>query len=157
EGSPFHALVKSSGVSAKNDSGAGGSFGIGKNAAFAISALRTVFYSTCYETGDQKHFLAQGKSLLVSHGVDTEPKRKTGYWGKAGYMPLDSNEAVPVWLCRDQPGTTVASIGVEWEEREWHWYIVEALLRNFFAAINGGMVRFSVQSGDNSPVKIDGT
>ncbi|WP_198422782.1 hypothetical protein, partial [Stenotrophomonas maltophilia] len=67
EGSPFHALVKSSGVSQKNVADAGGSFGIGKNAAFAISSLRTVFYSTRYtdDQGNDCH-LAQGKSILIS-------------------------------------------------------------------------------------------
>src|SRR5690606_38400000 len=66
-GSPFHALVKGSGVSQKSSSDAGGSFGIGKNAAFAVSTLRTVFYSTRYRSDGKDAFLAQGKAILVSH------------------------------------------------------------------------------------------
>ena len=79
-GMPFHALVKSSGVSQKADDTAGGSFGIGKNAAFAISGLRTVFYSTRYQDGPETVSLAQGKSILISHIDSDGPKRATGYW-----------------------------------------------------------------------------
>lgn len=44
-GGHFHSLIKSVGVSNKQG-GKGGSFGIGKNAPFATSAFRTVYYST---------------------------------------------------------------------------------------------------------------
>jgi len=78
-GTPFHSLVKGSGVSKKNDPASGGSFGIGKNACYAISDLQTVFYSTLYQVGDQQQFLAQGKSILVSHeGPDGVPRRPVG-------------------------------------------------------------------------------
>lgn len=49
EGYPFHALAKSDGVSAKEDLSSGGSFGIGKNAAFALSDIQTAFISTRYK------------------------------------------------------------------------------------------------------------
>ena len=39
----WHALVKMQGLSQKEGQGAGGSYGIGKYAPFAVSALRTVF------------------------------------------------------------------------------------------------------------------
>src|SRR4051812_1585304 len=41
EGSPFHSLVKSSGVSNKEEDTSGGSFGIGKSAVYAASDLQT--------------------------------------------------------------------------------------------------------------------
>ncbi len=51
-GDQWRALVKMQGVSLKPEvEGAGGSHGIGKYAPFAVSALRTVFYWTCYEEG----------------------------------------------------------------------------------------------------------
>src|SRR5690606_29721587 len=67
-GTPFHSLVKASGVSNKDSDTSGGSFGIGKKAAFAASELQTVFYSTIYRelTSRKELFLAQGKTLLVS-------------------------------------------------------------------------------------------
>lgn len=154
EGNPFHALVKSSGVSQKADADAGGSFGIGKNAAFAISSLRTVFYSTRYlRSGDSMH-LAQGKTILVSHDGGTGPKRSTGYWGNAEYMPVEDTATLPSWLQRSAVGTTVASIGFS-EEPEWYWLMTESLIRNFFSAINTGAIRFTVEWSDRDCLEID--
>lgn len=154
EGSPFHALVKSSGVSQKNVADAGGSFGIGKNAAFAISSLRTVFYSTHY-TDDQGNdcYLAQGKSILISH-EDGEPLRSTGYWGSADYQPISDVESLPQWLRRTETGTTVASVGFA-QTDGWQWLIAESLARNFFSAIREGAIRFSVISPEEEDIEID--
>lgn len=48
-GSVFNALVKADGDNNKQNADSGGSFGIGKNAAFAVSDLQTVLYSTLTE------------------------------------------------------------------------------------------------------------
>lgn len=154
KGKPFHALVKSSGVSQKVDTDAGGSFGIGKNAAFAISSLRTVFYSTVYNNGPQVARLVQGKSILVSHDDSSGPKRSTGYWGKPGYMPVEDIGGLPEWLRRSVTGTTVAGVGFA-DERDWHWLMAESLIRNFFSAINSGSVRFTVYWSDKDAIEID--
>ncbi|MGS1015062.1 hypothetical protein ACVCL0_04180 [Rhodanobacter sp. UC4450_H17] len=154
EGTAFHALVKSSGISQKTDTDAGGSFGIGKNAAFTISSLRTVFYSTCYLDGGEPAFLAQGKSILVSHDEGSGPKRSTGYWGNGGYMPVDNTSSLPAWLRRNRIGTTVASIGFS-NEPGWEWLMTESLIRNFFSAIQDGSIRFTVQRPDVGPIEID--
>lgn len=154
EGQPFHALVKSSGVSQKADADAGGSFGIGKNAAFAISSLRTVFYSTLYNGDAGATHLAQGKSILVSHDAGGHPKRSTGYWGNANYMPVEATGALPEWLQRSQVGTTVASIGFS-EEPDWYWQMTESLIRNFFSAIENGAIRFTVHWSEHDLLEID--
>ena len=80
--SKFHALVKSSGKSNKSTETSGGSFGIGKNATFAVSDLRTVFYSTVYDTSEGRRHAFQGKVQLVSH-QDSESIQRTakGYLG----------------------------------------------------------------------------
>ena len=50
----WRALIKMVGVSQKEGvEGAGGSYGIGKHAPYAVSSLRTVFYWTCYEQDGQ--------------------------------------------------------------------------------------------------------
>ncbi len=155
EGKPFHALVKSSGVSQKADADASGSFGIGKNAVFAVSGLRTVFYSTLYRELARTQYLAQGKSILISHDAGGEPRRATGYWGAAGYMPSGDPGKLPTWLRRSEVGTTVASVGF-YEEPEWHWLMTESLIRNFFSAINSRAIRFTVHwSDDKDPIVID--
>lgn len=154
EGTAFHALVKSSGISQKTGTDAGGSFGIGKNAAFTISSLRTVFYSTRYLDDDEPEFLAQGKSILVSHDAGSGPKRSTGYWGNREYMPVKGASSLPAWLHRDKVGTTVASIGFS-NEPGWEWLMTESLIRNFFSAIHEGSIRFTVQRPDVSPIEIN--
>jgi hypothetical protein len=154
EGQPFHALVKSSGVSQKADADAGGSFGIGKNAAFAISSLRTVFYSTLYIGDAGAMHLAQGKSILVSHDAGGDPKRAAGYWGNANYMPVESTGTLPHWLRRSQVGTTVASVGFT-EEPDWYWQMTESLIRNFFSAIDNGAIRFTVHWSGQDVLEIN--
>lgn len=140
-GSPFHALVKSSGVSNKADNSSGGSFGIGKNAAYAISALRTVFYSTIY---NKDQFLAQGKTILVSHSdAQGNPRKATGYWGEEGFKPVCDPSAVPNWLALDQQGTTVTAVGFTGSET-WRHQVAESLIRNFFAAIHRETIAFDV-------------
>ncbi len=49
--SPWEALTNSEGHSVKPSGANLGSFGLGKHAPFASTPLRTVLYSTCYETG----------------------------------------------------------------------------------------------------------
>jgi hypothetical protein len=154
KGKPFHALVKSSGISQKPDADAGGSFGIGKNAAFSISGLRTVFYSTAYKESGKVSYLAQGKSILVSHDHGDMPKRSTGYWGNPDYMPIDGSEVLPQWLRRTGVGTTVASIGFA-EEENWQWLMTESLIRNFFSAINSGAIRFTVYWTEKDTIEIN--
>lgn len=152
-GKPFYALVKSSGVSQKADAHAGGSFGIGKNAAFAISSLRTVFYSTVYSNAGERNHLVQGKSILVSHSEEGLSKRANGYWGAPNYGPVVGTDGLPDWLIRSENGTTVATVGFI-DEEDWNWQVVESLVRNFFSAITAGSVRFTVHGSRGEPVEI---
>lgn len=156
-GKPFHALVKGSGVSQKSSTDAGGSFGIGKNAAFAVSQFRTVFYSTLYGNTSGEHFLAQGKAILVSHtdaaGME---KRGIGYCGEAGFQAVPDTSILPEWLNRSETGTSVASLGFLHEEG-WEWQMTESLVRNFFAAILEGTVSFSVVREGDDPIEINGS
>ncbi len=154
QGTPFHALVKSYGVNNKQDHASGGSFGIGKNAVFALSDIQTVFYSTLYhddETGEQR-FLAQGKTILVSHEQDGIPKRGTGYWGMArGFMPVESADHAPEWLVRKDIGTSIFAVGLR-DESNWAYRIAASLVRNFFCAIHRGRMEFGI---DNDAIVIN--
>lgn len=148
-GTPFHSLVKSSGVSNKDSEASGGSFGIGKNAAFAVSELQTVFYSTVYNdpTTQAKTFLAQGKTILVSHtDAEGQSKRATGYWGGPGFVPIGDPALVPAWLRRNEVGTSVVVAGFR-ESEHWQYRIAESLLQNFFCAICRDEIRFLVDEG----------
>lgn len=147
DGNPFHTLVKSEGKSLK-DFAAGGSFGIGKRAAFAISDLRTVIYSTRYEGDDgQEQFLAQGKSLLMSHTDEAgSPKLRTGYWGLGGFAPIDDERMAPEWTHRSDIGMTLHSIGFR-DAPDWQYRMAASLLKNFVVAIQRGDIEFHLDDG----------
>jgi hypothetical protein len=148
-GTPFHSLVKSTGISNKESDTSGGSFGIGKNAAFAASELQTVFYSTVYRehgTGANR-FLAQGKTILTSHiDAHRKQKRATGYWGRADFMPVADPAQVASWLRRDDVGASVFVIGLR-DLDGWQHRIAASLLQNFFCAVHDGRLRFRVDDG----------
>ena len=147
KGNPFHSLVKGSGVSIKGSEHSGGSFGIGKNAAFALSELQTVFYSTVYDSNGTPKFLAQGKSVLISHNsADGVAKRQTGYWGREKFREVDETDEVPGWLARHEKGTSVFALGFKSTEN-WAYRIAISLIQNFFLAIQSNEMQFSLDQG----------
>lgn len=150
-GKPFHSLVKSSGVSNKNDPTSGGSYGIGKRAAYAISDLHTVFYATSYEENGEYFYLTQGKCTLVSHERGGKKFKATGYWGAPNYLPVTTPSDAPSWLHKDKIGTTTHSIGFS-ASSDWKYRIAESLVRNFFTAIHRGELEFLV---DDQSLRID--
>lgn len=153
-GTPFHALIKGSGVSQKSSTDAGGSFGIGKNAAFAVSQLRTVVYSTLYKQGTSQRYLAQGKAILVSHTDHrSDEKRGIGYCGHADFQAVETPKLLPEWLHRTETGTTVASLAFQ-HQGGWEWQMAESLVRNFFAAVHEGTVSFEVVREGSEPITI---
>lgn len=143
-GSVFTALVKGDGITNKPDETSAGSFGIGKNAAFAVSELQTVIYSTCYEDADkQQCFAAQGRLRLISH---TDGERKCsaeGYWGEAEFRAIDDVADVPAWLGRSEIGTSIHAIGFD-EKDHWAERMTLSLVTNFFLAIDRGEIEFAV-------------
>ena len=146
-GTPFHSLVKASGVTVKSDAAAGGSFGIGKNASFAVSELQTVFYSSVYEdpeSGDEA-FVAQGKVKLVSHtGPESQLRRATGYWGDPdGFRAVTDRALVPDWMGRSAVGTSIFCMGFR-ESKDWAERITYSLVSNFFCAVHREAMVFEV-------------
>ena len=145
KGTPYHAFMKSTGTSKKSNADSGGSFGIGKNAPFAISDLHTVFVLTNYEDEDEEIVqLAQGKSILMSHGEDGTQFTNNAYWGsKSDFGPLETGDAgIPRWMIDPfeegigEPllGTTIFVASFR-PNREWDKIITAYIIQNFFAAI----------------------
>lgn len=146
EGSPFHSLVKAIGESVKINEASGGSFGIGKFAVYANSDLRTVIYSTKYKNEEHEEcILAQGRSILISHtGRDGRELRPDGYWGKNKYAPIDEIEKLPVWMKRNEIGTSVFALGFRFEN-DWKHSIASTLIINFLVAIHNNKIRFGIE------------
>jgi hypothetical protein len=149
KGKPFHTLAKADGVSIKPDINSGGSFGIGKSAASALSDIQTAFYSTFYSDEDGDHVLCMGKALLISHtGADGKERRRKGYWGKKKHFsPLDDPKDIPAWLLRNSQGTSIYSVCVRENRIDWRYEMAAALLINFFAAIQRQEMEFEIADG----------
>lgn len=146
----FLALTKGTGISEKNSSLAGGSKGVGKNAAFLMSSLRTVFYSTnanknlndeygCY-------FGAIGVAELVSGYVDDIQKDNRDYTQGTGYFSRDNlNNPLSDILVLDptqrnrvnNSGTDIYIIGFL-DYGEWEKEVINSILDSFMAAIVRG-------------------
>ena len=146
-GSSFHSLVKAAGKSGNNSSeDSSGSFGIGKNATFAVSDLQTVIYSTVYKNKDdgKEIFLCQGKTKLISHKTaDGKNKSATGYWGDDDFKEIADPNLVPPWMRREEVGTSIFAVGFP-KEDSWDYRIAAALLSTFFIALSKGEMEISV-------------
>lgn len=133
---PFYLLTKGSGISYKG-SGAGGSKGIGKYAAFVNSNINTVFYST-YNKDEERGFI--GVSKLRSAPIPEADGLMTQ--GIAYFSRNDKKEPIleELWLdpdfCREPGdyGTDVYIIGFN-AENDWKWLIISKLLESFMVAI----------------------
>ena len=155
-GTPYHAFMKSSGTSKKSDPTSGGSFGIGKNAPFALSSLHTIFVLTKYrDENNQLQQLAQGKSILISHTANGKEFTNNAYWGnKDNFQPLASDDfGLPGWLTNpfdektpeDTPGTTVFVAGFR-ENPNWDKIVTAYIIQNFFSSIRSR--KLSIEVGD---------
>lgn len=132
------ALTSSNGVTNKSSKSSGGSYGIGKSAPFACSALRTVFYNTFAKDG-VKAF--QGVSRLVTHkNCDGEDTQGDGYYqNKNNFQPIYDNDSCNIRdiFKRTEFGTDVIILGFN-NDGNWQDIMSRAIIRNFFYAIHKG-------------------
>lgn len=145
ENNKFLALAKGTGVSEKSGEMAGGSKGVGKNAAFLMSSLKTVFYSTNSLkslTGDAGLFSGSlGVSELVSGFVNDEVVNNREYTQGTGYFGKDEfNAALSELISLDslydrgtEYGTDIYILGFN-EETGWEKEVINSLLDSFMAA-----------------------
>ena len=149
----WRALVKMQGASFKADlEGAGGSFGIGKYAPFAVSALRTVFYWTCYDQDGRNLELFQGKCVLMSHQHDGEEVQGTGFYGlRDGCVEMTTSIPdcfrLTTRRSRQILGTSLAIAGFM-EARDWRRRVASSVIENFFYAIDRGQLEVLIEPGD---------
>jgi len=128
-------LIKGNGVSNKQV-GAGGSFGIGKQAPFACSDLRTVLYCTKDIKGTQAF---QGVAELVTHLKENNKQTQgTGYYGiKDGNKPILDLNNIASFYNRNITGTDIYILGFN-DQNQWKKKMVRSIIENFFAAIYHG-------------------
>ena len=132
---PWVNLTKSHGVSDKSGT-SGGSFGIGKFAPFACSALRTIFYSTVDEDG---LIASQGISRIASFRQPEEGlvTMGVGYFGNDRNRPLATETNLDPNFCRGegQTGTDIFISGFLYFNMDWKSDIIASVLDGFLCAI----------------------
>ncbi len=141
--SVFNVLVKGDGVTNKLDPTSAGSYGIGKNAAVAVSSLQCVIYSTAADAGGKRMFAAQGRVRAISHKREDVFYGAEGFWGGGDFSAIQELEAVPSWMRRTVVGTSIFSVGFR-QESGWEDRIKLAVLCNFVCAIDAGSIEFNV-------------
>lgn len=134
--SPWCNLTKSSGASDKSGSN-GGSFGIGKFAPYACSALRTVFYSTSDKYGV---CASQGVSRLTSFkNKKNEITQGTGFYGNDKNSPMYKQYSLdPAYSRNAENSGTDIYITAFTGDKGWQHQMVASVLDGFLYAIYNG-------------------
>lgn len=160
EKSFWDLLVNVEGISIKQDDSSAGSFGIGKNAPFAYSALNLVFYNTLAKDGGRGF---EGVARLVTTQKEYNGTlRPTQPIGKYLYLE-DEYTGRPILPTDDCPlsqidifnrskiGTDVAVFGFKTNEYEnWEKNMAIAIIKNFVLAIINGKLEVEVKSPSSS-------
>lgn len=147
--SPFYAFVRSAGVTVKEDTSAGGSFGFGKAAYYLLSPISTIIVSTCTDTYD-KYF--EGASSLCTHLYKDTKKMAFGYYDDQNGKPISIETDIPAKFRRSEPGTDINILGFDLKYTdEAVTEMTEATLRNFWMAILNGKLVVNI----NDIVNID--
>jgi len=126
----WYNLIRCAGASSKMGV-EGGSFGIGKNAPFAASDLRTVLYST-YNTEAEHVF--QGVAMLASHEMKGSVLQPIGYLGGTAGASVRKKAEIPDRFRRTKKGTDVIILGFPFSPN-WDDDLVHSVLENFWPAI----------------------
>lgn len=136
----WYNLVRCAGASSK-ESGEGGSFGIGKNAPFAASKVRTVLYSTYNVEGEH---IFQGVAKLVSHQhPDGGTAQPTGYLGADKGQSVRDKSQLSTKFLRAEHGTDIIVLGFQ-ENKAWQTDLIYSVLANFWPAISFGDLEVTI-------------
>lgn len=158
EKSYWDLLVNTEGISIKDDKSSAGSYGIGKNAPFAYSALNLVFYNTLAVDGSRAF---EGVARLATTTREYKgQKRKTQPIGKYLYvedeftgrpiLPKDHSE-IAAYAAFDRKeceyGTDVAVFGFKEEDySDWEALIATAIIKNFVLSLYNNKLDVVIKS-----------
>lgn len=142
KGTTWSRLVKESGSSNKGQN-SGGSFGIGKSAAFACSDLRTVFYSSLNRQNQCSNF---GVARLVSFQDPTMGwTTGIGYYSEdEQFVAINELAAFDKSYIRKTSGTDIYIFGMH-QEGDFKTPFIKAVLLDFMVSIVKGKLEVVVQ------------
>lgn len=142
KGTSWSRLVKENGSSNKGK-GSGGSFGIGKSAAFTCSDLRTVFYSSLDQKGNKSNF---GVTRLVSFedqilGWTTG----IGYYSENNqFVAIPELASIDATHNRETSGTDIYILGMHYDENLTQ-DLIKSVLLDFLVSIAKDKLEVEVQ------------
>lgn len=152
--SPWEALTGADGLSVKPDDNSGGSFGIGKNAPFACSALSMVFYNT-FDAENNKAFIGVSR-LATLLNEDNKPTQRIGRYqnndnDNETWLPLydEDSDSFKDLFERNEKGTDIIVVGFS-EPENWQKKVAKAVIKNFFVAIGERKLVVEIKDGEAS-------
>jgi len=131
--SSFYAFLRAKGVSIKMIGGAGGSFGFGKGAYFALSPINTIVVSS-RDKNNKVYF--EGATWLTTHKNNNKEKLTAyGFYDNNIGEPTVVEEDIPNIFRRQEIGTDINVIGL-WEEIDRNRLMIKSVINNFWLAIH---------------------
>lgn len=155
--STFSSCVLSEGTSVKPDDTAGGSYGIGKNAIFGFSKLRTVFYSSLSNKGE---YVFQGVTKLASfNDIDGNTHERRIFCGHGKELKSvrvfdDLPEVFQEVFKRSNPGLSQYA-ACPLDNPDWLEQFTKAVLRNYWLLLFNGSLVVELKDQDNLVLKIE--
>lgn len=142
KGTTWSRLVKENGSSNKGQN-SGGSFGIGKSAAFACSDLRTVFYSSLNKQGQNSNF---GVARLVSfQDPNLGWTTGVGYYSEdERFVAINELATFDSSYTRKASGTDIYIFGMH-QSGDIKVPFIKAILLDFMVSIIKGKLEVVVQ------------
>ena len=155
----WKGLVYNEGDSIKDSTSALGSFGLGKNASFAMSLLRTVFYVT---KDIDKNYAMEGVAKLYTSYTGTNKFVPKGFFCKE-----ENGDTLPFYeedmsdfsniFTRTETGTDILIIepDIELYKNRIEWYLIESIICNFFIAFKEGTLEVFVNNTEISQATLE--
>lgn len=150
----WDTLIHTEGTSLKEGMGAaGGNFGIGKNAPYVVSALKTVCYSTRYlSAGRTEKFISRCK--IASHKNPDDPDEMLQHVGFGTKSKFKKKVATPATIGSQiydkfrlkQQGSGIFIMGFEPRLRNWVRVAKKSIAHNFFMAIHEKKLKILIGS-----------
>jgi hypothetical protein len=140
---PWYNLIKSEGSSSKGST-QGGSFGIGKNATFANSILRTVFYSTLDKEDIEAYEGIAKLATVYRDDKQLSPKPFYGVEDNGISQAVGELLNLDPGFKREEYGTDIFVLGFEIEE-DWILRIVSSVLSDFFLPIQNNNLEVIIE------------
>ena len=150
----WKGLIYNEGDSIKDSTSSLGSFGLGKNASFAMSLLRTVFYVT---RDIEKNYAMEGVAKLYTSYLDNIKYVSKGFFcnEENGWVkPLYEEDMLGFSniFKREETGTDIIIVepDIDLDKDKIKWYLIESIICNFFIAFNENLLEVYVNGTEIS-------